>query len=72
MLLGVEPQVRLSDVYSGRVRIENAVFQFSPTLFLLADNPGGLAYYATPNIEEIFEPIMKSNKFDYILIDIHG
>ena len=70
LLLGVEPPVRLSDVYSGRVKIENAYFQFSPTLFLLADIPGGSALsQVNQDVSEVIDPLLNNNRFDYIIID---
>jgi flagellar biosynthesis protein FlhG len=70
ILCGVEPPIRVSDVYLNRVQVGAAIFQFSPNMSLLADRPGGMEKPEGESmIHDTYEKIINSGIYDYIIID---
>ena len=71
LLFAVEPPVRLSDVYSGSINLEKAIFQIDNNLFLLADTPAmPLADSSDEeNIISVFEELVNNFDFDLIIFD---
>jgi len=71
LILGVEPLVRLSDVYSGNVNIETAQYKVAENLFLLADSPASdeLKIDDKEGIINVYEQLIRSDDFDLIIID---
>lgn len=71
LLLGVEPPIRLSDVYAGLVPVDKAIFSISENLHLLADAPGGgiNSYDDTLCFIDIYKDLLLETNFDVIIID---
>lgn len=71
LMIGVEPLIRLSDVYSGMVSIDKAVFKVEENFYLLADYPGAGIDSATTNVEfsEVLHNLLFDTDFDFIIID---
>jgi flagellar biosynthesis protein FlhG len=71
LLLGVDPPVRLNDVYSGNINVDQAFYNINENLTLLADMPAGGSFneYDDNIILEVYKSILIENIFDVILID---
>lgn len=71
LLFGVEPPVRMAEVYSQRISIDSAFFSINPNLSLLADisGSGELDRYPGNIILKIYEDLINISNFDLILID---
>lgn len=71
LMLGVEPLIRLGDVYSGIVSIEQAVFKVGENFFLLADHPGGGLDEGSEQVDflGVFRDLLFDTDFDIIIID---
>lgn len=71
LILGVEPPLRLSDVYSGNIPYKNAVFEIKENLHLLADTPAaGVEKIIKGNeILELSQQIKNDNLYDVIILD---
>ncbi len=71
LLFGVEPPVRLSQVYSNRVTVKTAIFGVSNNLDLLADMPAsGLAEdYSINSVLNVYKEILLDTSYDVIIID---
>lgn len=71
ILFGVEPPVRLKDVYSGRIPVESAIYKIEENLFILADilATGRSEELQASEILDTFVNIILSTKFDVIIID---
>lgn len=71
LILGAEPPVRLRDVYAGKIRFDQAVFRVSDNLDLLADLPasGSSEEFNTSALEEVRNQIVRSEKYDIVLLD---
>ena len=71
LLFGVEPPVRLSQVYSNRVPVKTAIFNLSERLDLLADMPAsGLAEdYGQNPVLDVYKELLLDTNYDVILID---
>jgi flagellar biosynthesis protein FlhG len=63
--------VRLTEVYAGRVNVDQAVFRVSDNFFLLADLPaaGKTDDLPTDMLYEVYKEILAYTDFDFILID---
>lgn len=71
LLMGVEPPVRLNDVYSGKVDVSKAVFSVEANLNLLADMP---AVVHNDNqhqnrFQSIYDELNTTTDFDVVIID---
>lgn len=71
ILIGVEPPIRLDDVYNGNVSVKKAAYKIKENLFLLADKPasGFVNNYNQPVIVSLFQELLYETDFDIILID---
>lgn len=71
LMLGVEPPIRLADVYSGLVEVGKAIFTVNDNLFLLADYPasGETSEADKFSLLEIIKDILIETDFDVIIFD---
>ncbi len=71
LIFGVEPPIRLSQVYSGNVSISNAIYPINSKLSLLADLPAtGLAeYYPENMLIEVFAELLHYTESEIIIFD---
>ena len=71
LILGVEPPVRLAQVYAGNVNVKTAVFNFSRDFDLISDMPAsGLAeYYSETPIIDVYKQILNLDAYDIVIID---
>lgn len=71
LMLGVEPPIRLSDVYDGIVDIDKAIFEVRENFYLLADHPGsGLDDIdISISFNDILRDLLFDTDFDVIIID---
>lgn len=71
IILGVEPPVRLSQVYAKKVKATDAVYKINNYLYLLADSPAqGLAeFYDESMLIDVYKQILHDFDFDIIIID---
>lgn len=69
ILFGVEPDFRLSDVYANKCDVEDALFELSPNLFLLADSPalGTVRSVEVSQVGQLFHYLKKD--FDVVVFD---
>lgn len=71
IIIGVEPPVRLSEVYSGQVSVLTAVSKLNNSFHLLADTPasGGNITKDGKAILRVFEDLLVHTDYDIIIID---
>ncbi len=72
LLLGVDPPIRLSEVYRGLVSVEKAVHNISNSnLYLLSDIPGGGMNLddETLNFLDVYKDLLLETDFDAVIID---
>jgi flagellar biosynthesis protein FlhG len=71
LIIGVEPPVRLSEVYLGKVSLEQAIYSINENLDLLADTPaaGNRTFSETSNLISVYENILSDTNYDFVLID---
>ncbi|MFW5701900.1 MAG: P-loop NTPase, partial [Bacteroidota bacterium] len=71
LLMGVEPPVRMSDVYAGHVSVEDAMFRVRKNFRLLADLPASGRHedFEPQEIRKIYNEILAFTEMDFILID---
>ncbi|MBI5325369.1 MAG: P-loop NTPase [Ignavibacteriae bacterium] len=71
ILFGVEPPIRLKEVYSGKKKIESAIYRIDENLFILADQfaSGKNHVLKSSEILDVYIDILQSTKFDIIIID---
>ncbi len=71
IIFGVEPPIRLGDVYRGISPIEKAIFRISDNLHILADEPASLSNGSDDTIDfiDIYGFISKNYDYDFILFD---
>lgn len=71
LILGVEPPVRLSQVYAGNITVKTAIFNVDDNLDLLSDMPAsGLAeYYSETPIIDVYKQILSFTNYDIVIID---
>ncbi len=71
LILGVEPPVRLSQVYTRKVKAKEALFKVAKNLYLLADAPAqGLAeFYDESMLIDVYKHILLDADFDIVIID---
>lgn len=71
LIMGVEPPVRMSQIYKKRVNVENAFFNVNKNLDLLADSPaiGENGDYSPEAILDVFQDIILYSDYEVILID---
>ncbi len=71
LLMGVDPPVRLNDVYLGNINVDQAFYRVNNNLTLLADMPAGgsINGYDDDIIIETYKSIFLENEFDFIIID---
>lgn len=71
LLLGVEPPIRLIDVYSKYVKAEKAIFPVYEKLHLLADMPaaGKSDQFEPSAIVDCFRQIVGETNYDIIIMD---
>ncbi|MBE2188016.1 MAG: P-loop NTPase [Desulfobulbaceae bacterium] len=71
LIMGVEPPVRLSQVYKKNVKVSDAIFQVDKNLFLLADMPAGGLNNTTDEyaLIDVYKKILLEHDFDFIILD---
>lgn len=71
ILFGVEPQVRLNEVYNGQIELNKAIFQYSSGLDLLAGKPaaGNINSQSAESILELYKKLLIETNYDIIIID---
>ncbi len=71
LMFGVEPPVRLNDVYAGRIELDRAVYYLKDDLYIIADLPaaGKSEEFDPTAIDEIYSKILNSNRFDVVIAD---
>ncbi|TAL68411.1 MAG: MinD/ParA family protein [Bacteroidetes bacterium] len=71
ILFGVEPPVRLKEVYSGKKKVESAIYRIEDNLFILADQfaSGKNHVLKSSEILDVYIDILQTTKFDIIIID---
>lgn len=71
LMFGVEPPVRLNDVYAGRIELERAIYYLKDDLYIIADLPaaGKSEDFDPTGIDEIYSKIVESERFDVIVVD---
>ena len=64
ILFGVEPPVRLKEVYSGRKKVESAIYRIDDNLFILADQfaSGKNHVLKSSEILDVYIDILQSTK----------
>jgi len=70
-LLGVEPPIRLNDVYRGMATLDKAIFKVSRNLSILADMPalGKSEQFNIAELQNIYQELIQMRDFDFIIID---
>lgn len=71
ILFGVEPQIRLNEVYSGNIDLNKAIYKYNSGLDLLAGRPasGNINYQSSESILELYKNLLVETDYDLILID---
>lgn len=71
LLLGVEPPVRLFDVYTGSVTVDTAIYGVYENFSLLADMPAAMhgEKFDDNEIINTYRQIINLTDFDFIIID---
>jgi flagellar biosynthesis protein FlhG len=71
ILFGVEPQIRLNEVYNGQINLKKAIFQYSSGLDILAGKPavGNINYQSAESILDLYKKLLIETNYDVILID---
>lgn len=71
LLLGVEPPVRLKDVYSGKTDLVSAIYNISENLYLLADIPASIGdeKFGIEALQNVYNEINETGSFDVVIID---
>lgn len=71
LIFGIEPPIRASEVYSGRVSLDRAIQNIGENLFILADSPANEnnELIKPSRLYDIYEDIIKLDQFDIVLID---
>lgn len=71
ILQGVEPPIRISDVFQGQFDLLNAIFTINENLDLLADkqNFNDLPSSDSDLILDIFKKLLINTTYDFIIID---
>lgn len=71
LLNGVEPPVRLKDVYDHMIPVEKAQYQLEENLFIMADAPasGNVDTFEPAWITNVYEEIVAQNQFETVIID---
>lgn len=70
-LFGVDPQIRLPEVYLEGVDFHDALFKLKENLYLLSDRsiPDKFEKIKPANLYDLFLDIKNSNDFDYVIVD---
>ncbi len=71
LLNGVEPPVRLKDVYRLNIPVEKAQYKLDESLFLVADSPASGSYdsFDPVLISDIYAQIVTQKQYDTVIID---
>lgn len=71
IIFGVEPPIRLGDVYRGIMPIDKAIFQITNNLHILADEPASLSNNTEDAIDfiNIYNTLVENYNYDFILFD---
>jgi flagellar biosynthesis protein FlhG len=71
LLIGVEPPIRLTEVYAERVSVDQAIFRVAENFYLLADLPAAGKNENIPpgKLREVYNEILARTEMDFILID---
>jgi flagellar biosynthesis protein FlhG len=71
LIFGAEPPLRLSQVYSGQIEAEKAIFKINNNLDLLSDLPAtGIAeYYSENMIIDVFTQLLHTSNNEVIIFD---
>ena len=71
LILGIEPPSRLSEVYSGDILIQDAIYRINDNFFILADSAAMGSFpksNATPIID-VYKELLLESDFDIIIFD---
>ncbi len=71
LMFGLEPPIRLNDVYSNDVPVNRAIYNVAENFYLLADTPatGKFDLLRTIDIKKIYDDIVQEFDFDIIIMD---
>jgi len=71
LLFGVEPAIRLTDIYNGSMDVSAALSSIHDNLFLLADAPalGERRNFNSPVILNTYNELIEENDLDVLIID---
>lgn len=71
IMFGVEPPVRLNEVYGGNIDIEKAIYNLSLGLDLLAGSTasGNIVSQSSELVLEIYKELLLKTEYDLIIID---
>lgn len=71
ILFGVEPPIRINEVYSGNLSIDKAIYEYRLGLDLLAGKPasGDLSLQSAESILNLYKEILINSDYDLIIID---
>lgn len=71
LLFGIEPPVRLSEVYAGNLELTNAFYTIKPNIDILADQPATelAALYSDTVLLDAWEKLPDDRQYDYTFID---
>jgi len=71
LFYGVEPPIRLGDVYKGIVPVEKAIFTINENLHILSDEPATFSNDEEDKFrfEDIYRDLINKTNYDYIIFD---
>ncbi len=71
LMLGIEPPVRLHEVYQNRLQPVKAVFKIKENLSIMADLPGSSEYteFDPSKLIDVITSVISDKDFDFIIID---
>ncbi len=71
LFYGIEPPIRLGDVYKGIVPVEKAIFSINENLHILSDEPATFTNDEKDkfSFEDIYQDIIIKTNYDYIIFD---
>jgi len=71
LFYGVEPPIRLGDVYKGIVPVEKAIFKINENLHILSDEPATFSDDEEDKFrfDDIYRDLIKKTSYDYIIFD---
>ncbi len=71
LIFGIEPPLRLSQVYAGQISVNDAITKVKENLFMLADSPasGNFIKNSPTPILDLYHELLLEQDFDVILFD---